>query len=196
LGNRSRNLTNPKKGEKDMRKLIEASFVSLDGVIDSPQNWALPLWDSDNRKYALDRLPEVDTFLFGRKTYEIFAQPFGDDEYSQKVYNLHKFVVSKTLIKNPPNVTVIKGNIAEEISKIKNQPGKNILKYGTSELDEILIKHKLIDEFRLTVVPVVVGTGRRLFEGVDTSRFKLSVKNSVSFPNGFTLFTYLPIYSS
>jgi dihydrofolate reductase len=184
-----------RNGETEMRKIVEASFVSLDGVVDSPQDWALPNWDADNRKYALDRLSEMDSFLFGRKTYEIFAARLGDDEYADRIYNLHKFVVSKTLSENSPNATVIKGNIAEEISKIKGLPGKNILKYGTSELDQLLIKHNLIDEFRFTVVPVVVGTGRRLFEGIDTGHLKLRVTNTVSFPNGYALFTYLPGYS-
>jgi dihydrofolate reductase len=175
-----------------MRKLIEASFVSMDGVVENPQEWALPLWDAANKQHTLDRMSEIDAFLFGRKTYEIFAEPLGKgDEYYDKIYSLHKFVVSSQQPARS-NVTVIKGDIATEILKIKNQPGKNIMKYGTSQLDQILIKHNLVDEFRFTFVPVVVGSGRRLFEGVDISGLKLKVKSTTTFLNGLVLVTYVP----
>jgi len=178
-----------------MRKLIEATFVSLDGVVGSPEKWALPYFDDENKNYALSRLSEVDAFLLGRVTYEKFAarwpQIKGDD-YFDRINSLPKFVASKTLQETTWNATVIKGDVADEVSKLKNQPGKNIMKYGTGRLDRTLIQRSLIDEFHFSIFPIAVGSGQRLFDGIDATHLKLALTGTKTFNNGIVILTYVP----
>src|SRR5262245_38711541 len=138
-----------------MRKVIEATFVSLDGMVESPEKWALPYFDDENKNYALSRLADVDAFLLGRVTYEKFAARWPQikgDPYFDKINGLPKFVASTTLRDTTTwNASLIQGDVADEVSKLKRQPGKNIMKYGTSRLDRILIEHNLIDEFHFSI---------------------------------------------
>jgi dihydrofolate reductase len=177
-----------------MRKLIEAAFVSLDGVVESAEQWALPYFrNEENKQYSLTRLMECDAFLFGRRTYELIeatASMIKGDTYYDRVASLPKFVVSTTLSEVSENATLINGDAAEEISKIKQQPGKNIMKYGNGSLDPILIEHNLIDEFYFSIIPVVVGKGRRLFEGIDTSHLKLKLTGTKQFSSGIVYLGY------
>jgi len=178
-----------------MRKLIEATFVSLDGVVGSPEKWALPYFDDENKNYALSRLSGVDAFLLGRVTYEKFAARWSQikgDDYFDRINSLPKFVASRTLRETTWNATLIKGDVADEVSKLKNQPGKNIMKYGTSQLDRTLIQHNLIDEFHFSIFPIAVGSGKRLFDGIDTSHLKLKLTGTTTFSNGSVILTYVP----
>jgi dihydrofolate reductase len=178
-----------------MRKLIESTFVSLDGVVGSPERWALPFWDGENRNHAHAELAEYDAFLFGRVTYEKFAaawSPVKGDPYLDKINGMRKYVASTTLKETTWNATLLQGDIVEEIRKLKDQPGKDIIKYGTSRLDRTLVKHKLIDEFRFSIFPIAVGDGPRLFEGIDTSELKLELKGSMAFKNGIVRLVYTP----
>lgn len=177
-----------------MRKLIEASFVSLDGVVGAAEQWALPYFNNEeNKQHTLSRLMECDAFLFGRLTFELIAwtaSTIQGDPYYDRVASTHKFVASTTLDEVSGNATLIKGNVAEEISDLKQQPGKNIMKYGNGELDKTLIANGLIDEFHFTIIPVVVGQGRRLFEGIDTTHLKLKFTGSTKFSNGVVTLSY------
>jgi dihydrofolate reductase len=177
-----------------MRKLIEATFLSLDGVTESPGAWAYKYFSQEeNVASALARLSECDALLLGRITYEELAKIASEvkgDPYFERVGGLPKFVASKTLQKSTWNATVLQGDVAEEISRLKHLPGKNIVKYGSGNLDETLIRHHLIDEFHFTIFPVVVGRGRRLFEGVDTSHLNLKLLGTTKFKNGAVTFTY------
>jgi dihydrofolate reductase len=178
-----------------MRKLIEATFVSLDGVVGSPEKWALPYWDAENKDYALSRLSDFDAFLLGRVTYEKFAASWSQikgDAYFDRINSLPKFVPSTTLRETTWNATLIKGDVAEEISNLKKRPGKNIMKYGTGQLDRTLIEHNLIDEFHFSLFPLVVGSGQRLFEGIDTTHLKLKLTGTTKFSNGVVVLTYAP----
>src|SRR5215472_9008339 len=177
-----------------MRKLIESTFVSLDGVVGSPEKWAMPFWDDENKKYALSRLSEIDAFLLGRVTYEIFAASWSQikgDDYFDRINSLPKFVASTTLRETTWNATLIKGDLAEEVSKLKKQPGKNIMKYGTSQLDRTLIERNLIDEFHFSIFPIAVGSGPLLFDGVDITRLRLKLNGTTSFRNGVVVLSYL-----
>jgi dihydrofolate reductase len=178
-----------------MRKLIEATFVSLDGVVGSPEKWALPYWNEENKRDALSRLSDFDAFLLGRVTYEKFAASWSQikgDAYFDTINSLPKYVASTTLRDTMWNATVIKGDVADAVAKLKNQPGKNIMKYGTSQLDRTLIRHNLIDEFHFSLFPVAVGVGQRLFEGIDTSHLKLELTDTTTFSNGVVVLTYIP----
>jgi dihydrofolate reductase len=177
-----------------MRKLVEATFVSLNGVVGSQMEWAT--FDEENRVYAEATLDDVDAFLLGRVTYEQFAASFPKvkgNRYIERINALPKYVASTTLKEATWNATLLKGDLAAEVAKLKQQPGKTIMKYGTSLLDRTLVQHGLIDEFHLWYFPVVVHHGKRLFEGVNTSLLKLELVDSRRFKNGAILNTYLTV---
>jgi dihydrofolate reductase len=187
-----------------MRKLIESTFVSLDGVIDDtrpstksraePQHWGSPYWDEDHNGYAAKLTAEADAMLLGRATYEGFADAWSgrDDEYSQRMNAMPKYVASRTLKEMRWNATLIEGDVAEAVAKLKEQPGKNIVKWGTGELDRTLVEHGLVDEFHFWYFPVIVGAGKHLFEGAgfDTTHLKLAEVNQ--FGSGIVVHVYVP----
>lgn len=180
-----------------MRKLIEATLVSLDGVVGSPQEWALPRWGDENKAHAQAALADVGAFLLGRVTYEMFAtawSPITGDPYYDLINRLPKFVASASLTETTWNATLIKGDVAAEVARLKSEPGKAIMKYGTSRLDRTLVRHGLIDEFHFSVFPVVVGRGPRLFDGIDTSGMTLTLTATKTFGNGIVALTYIPAY--
>jgi dihydrofolate reductase len=183
---------------EDMRKLIEATFVSLDGIVSAPERWALPLWSEENKKHSLAELMECDGFLLGRINYEAFASRWSKvrgDEYIDRLNELPKYVASQTLQETSWNsATLIKDDVATEIAALKQQPGNSILKYGTGNLDRTLVQHGLIDEFRFLIFPVAAGKGARLFEGIDTSHLKLTLINSKVFENGLLRASYSATY--
>jgi dihydrofolate reductase len=177
-----------------VRKLVEATFVSLDGVVESPERWALPLWSQANKDASLSHLNEFDTFLLGRATYEKFAATWSQikgDPYFDRVNAMRKFVASRKLKNTTWNATLLEGDVAEEVARLKQMPGKDIIKYGTGTLDQTLIDHRLVDEFQFSIFPVVVGRGRRLFEGVDTSTLKLRLTHSKAAENGIVVHSYV-----
>jgi dihydrofolate reductase len=183
----------------EMRKLIEATLVSLDGVVGSPQEWALPRWDDENKAYAQAALADVGAFLLGRVTYEMFAaawSPVTGDPYYDVINRLPKFVASASLAETTWNATLIRGDVAAEVARMKSEPGKAIMRYGTSLLDRTLVKHGLIDEFHFSVFPVVVRRGPRLFDGIDISGMKLTLTATKTFGNGVVALTYVPEYVS
>jgi len=161
-----------------MSKLVVSEFVTLDGVMEDPGGsegferggWAFQFERGpEGDKFKLDELLAADAMLLGRKTYEGFATAWPDrtDEagFADKMNSMRKYVVSTTL-KDPQwqNSTVIGENVAEEIAKLKQQPGGDILVAGSAQLVQTLLEHDLVDEWRLMVFPVVLGAGKRLFE--------------------------------
>jgi dihydrofolate reductase len=176
-----------------MRKLVESTFVSLDGVVEAPERWAMPFFAAENKDAALSHLKEFDAFLLGRVTYEKFLamwSPIKGDPYFDRISAMRKYVASTTLAETTWNATLIGGDVAQGVAALKQEPGKNIVKYGTSRLDETLIRRKLIDEFQFSIFPTVVGNGRRLFEGIDPSSLALKLTDSRTFANGVVELTY------
>jgi dihydrofolate reductase len=174
-----------------MRKLVESTFVTLDGVIGTPQEWGPPYWNDEHADYARKLLFDADALLLGRATYESFAEAWparSGDEYTDRINGLPKYVASRTLQEATWNATIIKGDVAEEVAGLKQQPGENILKFGTGELDRTLIAHELIDEFHFWVFPVLAGGGQRLIEGIDTTHLKLV--DTATFSTGIVVHTY------
>ncbi len=161
-----------------MRKIIVSTYTTLDGVI-QPIDWSLhsqdPASAEERGKYARDLLFEADTLLMGRETYQIFAEVWptrtaveddpGAAGVTERINSLPKYVASSTLSEPLSwNATLIKGDVPQEIARLKEQPGQNIVMYGCGQLAKTLFKHNLIDEFRFWVYPVVRGKGTRLFE--------------------------------
>ncbi|GAB3658143.1 dihydrofolate reductase family protein [Glycomyces tarimensis] len=188
-----------------MRKLIEATFVSLDGIIDDtrpstaqraePQNWGRPYWDEQHNGYSAKLLEGSDAFLLGRVTAEGFQEAWGpqDNPTAQLFNNTPKYVASRTLIEMDwNNTTVIQGDVAEEVAKLKEQSGKGILKWGTGELDRTLIDHGLVDEFHFWYFPVVVGAGKHLFEGTGIDTTHLKLVDIERFDSGIAVHIYAP----
>jgi dihydrofolate reductase len=171
-----------------MGKLVVSEFVTLDGVMEDPGGaegferggWALQFdRGPEGDKFKLDELMEADALLLGRRTYEGFAEawPSRTDEmgFADKMNSMPKYVVSTTLT-DPEwqNSTVIGENEAEEIAKLKQQPGGDILVAGSCQLVQTLIEHDLVDEWRLMVFPVVLGAGKRLFkDGAEKTPLRL-----------------------
>lgn len=126
-----------------MRKLIESTFVTLDGVISNPQNWGPPYWDDEHVGYSQRPLADADALLLGRKTYEGFAEAWpsrGGDPFADRINSMPKHVASRTLEDATWNAAVIKGDVAAEVAKVKQASGGNILKYGTGEVDGTLMQ--------------------------------------------------------
>ena len=151
-----------------MRKLVESTFVTLDGVISSPQVWGSPYWNEEHDAYAHGLLFAADELLLGRATYEGFAQswPSQCGEYADRINGLPKHVASTTLTEATWNSTVIDGEVADHVGKLKEQPGRDILKFGTGELDRVLLRHNLVDEFHFWVFPALAGLGTRPYRAL------------------------------
>jgi dihydrofolate reductase len=180
-----------------MRKIVSSLFISLDGVVESPDQWTPAYW-SDDLGEAMGRLMgSSDAMLLGRITYEEFApawsaREMADDPGADFMNNTPKFVVSKTLESADwTNSTVVRGDLAEEVGKLKQQPGGDITISGSGTLVRSLLADGLVDELHLFVHPVVVGHGKRLFpEGVPEQALKLA--SATAFGTGVVHLAYQP----
>jgi dihydrofolate reductase len=191
-----------------MRKVIVSEFVSLDGVMEDPGGseefehggWSFQFdRGPEGDKFKFDELAAADALLLGRVTYEGFAAAWPQieeqtGEYGAWMNGYPKYVVSTTL-QEPlewNNSTLIRENVAEEVSELKRQPGKDILVFGSGTLVNALMQHDLVDEYRLMVFPVVLGSGKRLFgKGNHTTALKLVDTKTVG-QDGVLILTYQP----
>ena len=178
-----------------MRKLIESTLVSLDGVIEAPEQWAN--FDAEDSALSMEQLGNYDAFVMGRVTYQKFFAGWGHiggDPYIDLINAMPKYVASRSLTETTWNAALLGSDPSSAIARLKDQPGKDLIKYGTSRLDDTLVRDRLIDEFRFWIRPVVVGTGQRLFEDVDTSLLKLQLTDQKALENGSVILTYAPRY--
>lgn len=176
-----------------MRKLIVTEFVALDGVVEKPEKWTFRYGNDEIAKFKLDELFASGALLLGRVTYQIFADawPSRTGEYADRFNSLPKYVVSTTLEKAEWNNShLVKENVADHVSKLKQQDGQDILVHGSLTLAETLMQHDLIDEYHLLVYPIVLGRGMRLFR--DGSKAELKLVESKSFSSGVVLVRYQP----
>jgi len=178
-----------------MRKVIVSEFLTLDGVMEAPNEWSFPFWTDEIGKFKLDELFASDALLLGRVTYQGFAAawPSRTDEagFADRMNSLPKFAVSTTLEKAEwNNSRLIKNHIAEEVSRLKQQPGQDILVAGSADLVHTLMQHDLIDGYQLLVYPVVRGSGKRLFQ--DGSNTTLKLVETKTFGSGVVLLRYQP----
>ncbi|HEX5508857.1 MAG TPA: dihydrofolate reductase family protein [Pseudolabrys sp.] len=178
-----------------MRKLMVSSFVSLDGVIEAPMTWMGPYFDDECVEYAYNKLADIEFFLMGRLTYEMFSARWPNvmgNKYIERINGLKKLVVSRTLKDVTWNASLIAGDAAAELADIKSQPGANIMKYGIGDLDRTLLSNKLIDEYHLWIIPKCVGKGKRAFQDVDPSLVKLELIGTHRFRNDVVVLNYVP----
>src|SRR5436309_369234 len=176
-----------------MRKLVVGAFLTLDGIMQAPGGpnedregsfrhggWLVPYFDEKFDEIMTEWTKRAGAFLLGRKTYEIFAASWPKstdpaDEIATALNTRPKFVASRTLDKvNWNNSSLLKGDVAEEVAKLKIQEGGEIQVHGSGDLLQTLLKHNLIDTFRIWQFPVVIGAGKRLFgEGTIPCSFRL-----------------------
>ena len=179
-----------------MRKIICGEFVSLDGVFEAPDQWHFPYFNDEMGAAVGSQLPESDALLLGRRTYEEFAAAWPErgteDPMAAWFNNSPKYVVSTTLT-NPEwnNTTVIGGDVAKEVGRLKEQPGKNIFVPGSGTLVRTLLAEGLLDELQLLVHPIVLGSGGRIFPD-GTGEMPLLLVNSQPFSTGVLNLTYAP----
>jgi len=185
-----------------MGQLVVTEFVSIDGVMEDPggsESYEHGGWTfeydrgSDGNQYKVDELMAAEIQLFGRTTYDGFAKawPTQEGEFADKINQGRKYVASTTL-KDPQweNTTVISGNIAEEVARLKEETQGQILVAGSATLVGTLLANDLVDELRLMVFPTVLGRGLRLFpDGIDRLRFQLVETRPVG-PDGVLVQTY------
>ncbi|MEZ4641332.1 MAG: dihydrofolate reductase family protein [Chloroflexota bacterium] len=188
-----------------MRKIIVHEFITLDGVIQAPGSsiedtddgfpyggWTHPYWHDDIGAHFTSIFAEADALLLGRKTWQTHAAAFEPNPAEDPFAGLKKYVVSSTLQSAAAwqGTSIITGNVIEEIRKLKNQPGKNIIMDGSSILIHALIENDLVDEYALHVYPLVLGCGKRLFP--EGKHLNLKLVESSSLPTGVTYQRYQP----
>lgn len=181
-----------------MRKVIVSIFVSLDGYIaddNGELNWTKH--DAEMEQYSLNILRATGTMLLGRKTYELFVSywPTADEPGSNELNMMDKVVFSRTLDKVAwgewGKVRLVKDNITEEVARLKAQPGKDMVIFAGAGIISTFRKLDLIDEYRLLLHPVVLGSGKPLFEAVDQP-FNLKLLRTEPLQDGVVLLTYQP----
>ena len=162
-----------------MRKVIYSMFVSLDGFIEGPhRNLDWHIVDEELHKYVNDQQSEIDTYLYGRRMYEVMAywetadknpsSPEYEIEFAHIWKSMPKIVFSKTLEQVEGNARLVRSNIAEEITKLKEQPGKD-MDLGGPNIASTFMQLGLIDEYRLFIHPVVLGSGTPMFQALDNT---------------------------
>lgn len=189
-----------------MRKLVVAEFITLDNVIQAPGGadedtdggfvhggWTWSYWHDDIGNHFFEAMQEADTFLLGRKTWQIHGtafEPMVDDPFATALNNIPKFVVSTTLSSASAwrNSTLIRENVVEAVRTLKERAGKNIIMDGSSVLAQTLAEHDLIDEYRLHVYPIVLGSGKKLFP--PGKRLNLKLIEAKPLPTGVVFMRY------
>jgi dihydrofolate reductase len=189
-----------------MRKIITTTWISLDGFVAGPNgemDWVIV--DEEMGKYEDEIVSAADTLLLGRVTYQSFAGswPYVPDnpdaqpeekEYARKLNAMRKIVFSRTLPSVEwNNSSLVKEVVPEEIVKLKQEPGRDMLIYGSASLIRTLTNHGLIDEYQLLVHPIVLGGGRPLFQDI-TDRHKLQLVRTRTFPSGVVGLYYQPAH--
>ena len=186
-----------------MGRIVVTEFVSLDGVMEAPGGgedfrhggWSFEIErGSEGDKFKLDETLETDVLLLGRVTYESFAAawPSREGEFADKFNTMPKYVVSSTL-EDPEwnNTTVLEGDAAEEAARLKEEIDGIIQTPGSRRLVQTLLEHDLVDELRLMVFPVVLGSGKRLFDGTSDKK-RLRLVDSKIVGDGVTILVYEP----
>src|SRR5882672_3873966 len=189
--------------EDKMGRIVVTEFVSLDGVMQAPgggedfkhAGWTFKIGrGKEGEKFKLDETLSSAALLLGRVTYEGFAAawPSMKNEFADKFNSMPKYVVSSTLEKAAwNNSTVLRGNVVEEVSKLRQKLNGDIVVHGSARLVQTLVEHDLVDELRLMVFPVILGTGKRLF-GDTSDKKRLRLTDSKTVGDGVAILIYEP----
>jgi dihydrofolate reductase len=186
-----------------MGRIVVTEFISLDGVVEDPggaEDFRHGGWSfefdrgAEGDKFKLDETLNASALLLGRVTYEGFAAawPERDGEFADKFNNMPKYVVSSTL-SNPTwtNSTVLDGDVVASVAKLKQEEDGDIVVHGSAQLVQTLIENDLVDELRMMVFPVVLGSGKRLF-GETSDKKRLRLTDSQTVGDGVTTLVFQP----
>lgn len=181
---------------ESQRNLIVSEFLTLDGIMEAPDEWSFQFFSEEQQAYKHDELFASGALVLGRTTYESFAEAWPDrtDEtgFADRMNSLPKYVVSTSLEEAEwSNSTIIDGDVAEEVAELKKEDGQDILVNGSGELVDALVEHDLVDEYRLMVHPVVQGSGKRLFAGANEPT-TMRLVDTEAFSSGVVVLTYEP----
>jgi class 3 adenylate cyclase/dihydrofolate reductase len=186
-------------------RLIVSAFLTVDGVMEAPgwdehrdgrNAWALRLQDEGTQEWNRDLFYGADALLLGRRTWQIWAAFWptagGDPEFARRMNEIRKYVVSTTMKRAEwNNSVIISGDVAGEIARLKEQPGRDLVCYGSADLVDELMKHDLVDEYRFLLYPVILGSGKRMFrDRIDLHHLRLV--ETRAFSSGVVLLTYRP----
>ena len=186
-----------------MSRIVVSQFVSLDGVIEDPvgiETLGRGAWSGrassgeEGGKFKVQELMDAEAVLLGRRTYDGFfaAWPSRGGEYADRINSMPKYVVSSTLQDTEwTNTTVLDGDVADEMRAVKERHGGEILIYGSAQLTDALMQHDLVDEWRLMIFPVVVGTGKRCF-GDPGRAVDMRLTESRTVGEGVVILVYQP----
>jgi dihydrofolate reductase len=183
-----------------MARIVITEFVSLDGVMEDPGGaesfkhggWSFQFDYGEGNQFKMDEAIAAQALLLGRVTYEGFAKawPSMEGEFADKFNSMPKYVVSKKLEKGDwNNTTVLRGDVVDEVSKLREAPGGDIQVHGSRTLAQALIEHDLVDELHLMVFPVVLGTGKRLF-GDTSDKIRLRLTETKVVGDGIAILVY------
>lgn len=179
-----------------MRKIHESTLLSLDGVIGDPQLWVGDYIDGQTQQRWLERLLASDAMLMGRRTYETFAKywPSGTGPYADRINEMRKYVFSSTLqTADWRNTTIVRGDVATEVAKLKQQDGKDLLLYGHGPLGQALLEHRLLDEIVFSVHPMMLGNGTLAFR--PGAKVPLRLVKAETLGTGVAVLSYEPVYT-
>jgi len=186
-----------------MRRVVAVEYLSLDGVMEDPgttgdyphRGWTMPFWHDDLMKWQSGQLFASDALLLGRVTYEEFVASWpqrSGDPFSDKFNSMRKYIASRTLKEPLPwNSTLLHGDLVQAVEKLKAENGGDLLIYGSATMVSDLIPHRVIDEYRLMIYPLVLGSGERLFkQSPEVAQLKLDRAETSA--SGVTLLVYRP----
>jgi dihydrofolate reductase len=176
-----------------MRKIVSGLFISLDGVVEAPDQWHFPYFNEEMGDAVQSMMGSGEAMLLGRRTYEEFAAywPNSTDDIAGHMNGTPKYVVSNTLTSAEwQNSTLVSGDVSKELARLKEQPGGNLSITGSGTLVRSLLREGLLDELHLLVHPIVVGSGKRLFD--DGPQVPLRLTDSQTFSTGVLHLTYEP----
>jgi len=177
-------------------RLVATEYLSLDGVCEEPGHWSGPFFNEEAGQFKWAELQASDALLLGRKTYEGFAAAWpkmtDTGEFGEKMNAMPKYVVSSTLDQlDWTGSRLVKGDVATEVRKLKAQPGRDLLLSGSAQLFNALMRENLIDLYRIMLHPIVLGNGRRLFDG-SANNAALSLAEVKRFATGIVVLEFVP----
>lgn len=177
-------------------RLVATEYLSLDGVFEEPGHWSFPFFDDEAGQFKWAELRASDALLMGRKTYEGFSAAWptmqGTGEFGEKMNSMPKYVVSSTLDSVEWSGSIlVKGDLVEEIRKLKAMPGQDLLLSGSAQLFNGLMRENLIDVYRIMLHPIVIGSGKKLFAD-GSAKKALDLKETKRFGKGIVVLEFVP----
>jgi dihydrofolate reductase len=163
-------------------------------VISEPQRWSPPYWDDEHSAYATKLLESAEALVLGRRTYDSFAAAWpqrSGSQYTDKINAMPKYVASRTLTEASWNAEILAGDAVDAVTALKQEPGGDLLKFGTGALDRDLMTHELVDEFHFWMFPAIAGSGDHLLSGmIDTTHLEL--RDLTRLGSGIVVLVYAP----